>query len=174
MSAALSVWNFFDTLLKNASIFSRGYSPLHAPLGQRATQGHTGGLRSVFSDAHVPGKNRISIYFPAWGRENSAEGFSPYKMVRTSCMMFMFFDSLTGPENVSAFSGPVVVCGYFASGPVHGYLNIQSCCNQSWPCQWHQSPPVPESTYLRRPGSVPQRTPLPRVPHWAALLPPCP
>ena len=62
-------------ILKNASIFERGCSPLHAPLGQRATQGHTGGLRSVFSDAHVPGKNVILVYFPACGRENSAEGF---------------------------------------------------------------------------------------------------
>ena len=65
----------FDTLLKNASIFSRSCSPLHAALGQRATQGHTGGLRSVFFDAHVPEKNVISIYFPICGWENSAEGF---------------------------------------------------------------------------------------------------
>ncbi|WP_204901766.1 hypothetical protein, partial [Pseudoflavonifractor capillosus] len=40
----------------------------------------------------------ISIYFPAWGRENSAEGFSPCKMVKTSCMTFTFFHSLSIPR----------------------------------------------------------------------------
>ncbi len=70
-----SVSKKFDTLLKNASIFSRGCSPLHAPLGQRATQGHTDGLSSVFFDAHVPEKNEILRYFPICGWKNSAEGF---------------------------------------------------------------------------------------------------
>ena len=52
----------FDTLLENASIFSRSCSPLHAALGQRATQDHTGGLRSVFSDAHVPEKTDFDLF----------------------------------------------------------------------------------------------------------------
>ena len=64
---AFSVSKTFDTLLKNASIFERNCSPLHAALGQGATQGHTGGLRGVFSDAHVPGKNVFRFIFPPPG-----------------------------------------------------------------------------------------------------------
>jgi len=62
-------------LPENARIPRRICSPLHAALGQKTTQCHTSGLRSVFSHAHVLGKYMILIYFPAHRRENSAEGF---------------------------------------------------------------------------------------------------
>ena len=60
---------------ENASIFSRRCSPLHASLGQRATQGHTGGPRRVFSDAHVPGKNRFQFIFPPRGGKTLLQGY---------------------------------------------------------------------------------------------------
>ena len=52
----------FDTLLENASIFSRSCSPLHAALGQRATQDHTGGLRSVFPMRMSPKKTDFDLF----------------------------------------------------------------------------------------------------------------
>src|SRR5699024_3637154 len=42
--------------------------------GQRTTRFHTGGLRSVFSEAHVPGKNRFQ-FFPACGRKTLPRAF---------------------------------------------------------------------------------------------------
>ena len=86
-----SVSKLFDTLLKNASIFSRGCSPLHAPLGQRTTQGHTGGLRSVFSDAHVPGKNGFYLFFPPPGGKTLPRALDQCKTLDTSCIAIKFF-----------------------------------------------------------------------------------
>ena len=67
-----SVSKQFDTRLKNASIFSRG---MQAAACTRF-RSHTCGLSRVFSEAHVPGKNRFGRSFAACGRQNSAEGFS--------------------------------------------------------------------------------------------------
>ena len=72
-------------LLENASIFSMRCSPLHAPLGQRTTQGHTGGLQRCFSRCACPREKQISMDFPAPGRENSAEGFLPMQ----ECLTFL-------------------------------------------------------------------------------------
>ena len=43
---------------KNASIFSRKCSPLHASLGQRTTQGHTGGAEKCFFRCACPRKKQ--------------------------------------------------------------------------------------------------------------------
>ncbi len=49
-----------------------------------------------------PGK-QIFIYFPACGRENSAEGFGLYEMVKASCMAFGFFDGRKRAASAARF-----------------------------------------------------------------------
>ena len=93
LSAVFSVSRNLDTLLKNASIFERRCSPPRAAFGQWA-KGHTCGLSSVFSEAHVLRKNRFPLCFAACGRQNSAEGFFLYKKRFPSCVDFTFFDRL--------------------------------------------------------------------------------
>ena len=67
MRGVLSVSKNFDTLLKNASIFSRGMQAA----ARTRFRSHTCGLRSVFSDVHAAGKHD-STSSAVYGRRNSA------------------------------------------------------------------------------------------------------
>ena len=58
MRGVLSVSKNFDTLLKNAGIFSRGMQAA----ARTRFRSHTCGLRSVFSDVHAAGKHDSTLF----------------------------------------------------------------------------------------------------------------
>ena len=83
----------FFMLQSGQPLWSGGCSPPRASFWPMA-KGHTCGLSSVFSEAHVLRKNRFPLCFAACGRQNSAEGFFLYKKRFPSCVDFTFFDRL--------------------------------------------------------------------------------
>ena len=75
---------------QNAGILARGCRlPRARPVGP-----HTRSLRSVFSEAHVPEKNELQLYFAACGRRNSAESFFRARYTPPSCTASRLFGSL--------------------------------------------------------------------------------
>ena len=69
----------FDTLLKNASIFSRRMQPAVCTIGSEGDPIPHWRAPEVFFSMHMSPKKQIPIYFSICGWKNSAEGFLTMK-----------------------------------------------------------------------------------------------
>ncbi|MCI7474153.1 MAG: hypothetical protein MSB10_10860, partial [Clostridiales bacterium] len=76
------------------------------PAASHAQSAHACGLGSVFSKAHVLGKNSFLLCFAACGRQNSAEGFSLVQEHIPLLHQFRLFRQTEGPRH---WRGPCVI-----------------------------------------------------------------